>query len=117
MTKNEELAYERGRLQAHRETLGRLLRELGGKERDAHSWRLERADAVAALQSLCEDFGDNDWSPDLHLADVVNKHLGNHLHDRPGSVNVIEAIAELARASSGERLEALRDALRIMRGA
>lgn len=42
---------------------------------------MEREDTIAALRSLCEDHGDNDWDNDLHLADVVNKHLGNYLHE------------------------------------
>lgn len=40
----------------------------------------ERATTIAALRSLCAEFGDNDWPDDLHLADVVEKHLGKHLH-------------------------------------
>lgn len=32
-----------------------------------------------SLRSVCEDHGDNDWESDLHLADVVEKHLARHL--------------------------------------
>jgi hypothetical protein len=42
----------------------------------------EREEVVAMLRSLCEDFGDNDWESDTHLADVVDKHLGRYLHER-----------------------------------
>jgi len=31
------------------------------------------------LRMVCDDHGDNDWSNELHLADVVEKHLANHL--------------------------------------
>jgi hypothetical protein len=44
-------------------------------------WR-EYVDTVRlSLRNLCRDFGDNDWDDDLHLADVVEKHLGRHLYD------------------------------------
>lgn len=42
----------------------------------------EREATIAALRILCGDFGDNDWLDDLHLADVVEKHLSKHLHTR-----------------------------------
>lgn len=35
----------------------------------------ERQAAIQALRELCEDHGDNDWPDDLHLADIINKHL------------------------------------------
>lgn len=41
----------------------------------------EREDAIAALRSVCDDHGDNDWSEEMHLADIVNKHLKNHLDE------------------------------------
>ncbi len=40
----------------------------------------EREAVVSQLRMLCRDFGDNDWQPGDHLADVVDKHLGRHLH-------------------------------------
>jgi hypothetical protein len=52
------------------------------KEQDDWDAR-ERAGTIAALRELCGHFGDNDWTDDLHLADVVEKHLGKHLHVRP----------------------------------
>ncbi len=39
----------------------------------------ERADAVRVLRGLCQEFGDNDWPDNLHLGDVIEKHLGKHL--------------------------------------
>lgn len=42
---------------------------------------IEREETISALRSVCEDHGDNDWDNDLHLADVVNKHLGNYLYE------------------------------------
>jgi predicted secreted protein len=43
---------------------------------------LEREAAVQALREMCRDFGDNDWPEDLHLADILDKHLAKHLHAR-----------------------------------
>ena len=34
------------------------------------------------LRSECADLGDNDWSDNLHLADVVEKHLVRHVRSR-----------------------------------
>lgn len=39
----------------------------------------ERAEAVAVLRHICEEHGDNDWKDNLHLADIIEKHLGRHL--------------------------------------
>jgi len=39
----------------------------------------EREEAIGALRDLCRDCGDNEWSDDLHLADIIDKHLGRHL--------------------------------------
>jgi hypothetical protein len=47
----------------------------------ARGWDdLEREKTISALRELCAAFGDNDWPNDLHLADVIEKHLGKHLH-------------------------------------
>lgn len=40
---------------------------------------IEMEDARAALRTLCEEHGDNDWDETLHLADVIDKHLGRYL--------------------------------------
>ena len=41
--------------------------------------RAERLEAVAALRRICSEHGDNDWSDDLNLSDVIEKHLARHL--------------------------------------
>jgi hypothetical protein len=33
------------------------------------------------LRRVCAKFGDNDWSDDLRLADVLEKHLLRHLEN------------------------------------
>jgi truncated hemoglobin YjbI len=50
-----------------------------GDEGQRNSWILEREEAVAALRSVCDSHGDNDWDDRLHLMDVINKHLARHL--------------------------------------
>lgn len=41
----------------------------------------EREETVSKLREVCEEHGDNDWSDNLHLADVVEMHLAKHLGD------------------------------------
>lgn len=41
--------------------------------------RGERDATVKMLRDVCADFGDNDWADELHLADVIEKHLARHL--------------------------------------
>lgn len=82
MTPDEhDRIYMEGSNAAWRRILGEAIRELGQETRDVHGWRCERADAVACLRTVCEAFGDNDWPDDLHLADVIQKHLARHLHE------------------------------------
>lgn len=35
----------------------------------------QRLEAVARLREACRRYGDNDWPDNLHLADVIEKHL------------------------------------------
>jgi len=51
----------------------------------------ERAETLMLLRELCGDFGDNDWPDNLHLVDIIEKHLIRPLvnrlqeaEDRPG---------------------------------
>lgn len=61
--------------------LRQCLRELGHDDSDAEKarWVVEREETVLMLRSVCERHGDNDWPDDLHLTDVIEKHLGRHL--------------------------------------
>lgn len=76
-----EQDYERGRRAALIGVLGECLCQLGYEDPEAQkiAWIKEREATVAALRSVCEDHGDNDWDDDLHLADVIEKHLSRHL--------------------------------------
>ena len=42
-------------------------------------WEIERKAIAAQLRIACDDFGDNDWGENLHLVDVIDKHLVRHL--------------------------------------
>lgn len=39
----------------------------------------EMSDARRVVRDLCEEFGDTDWDESLHLADVIDRHLGRYL--------------------------------------
>ena len=43
----------------------------------------ERQETIRTLRGLCKDFGDNNWPDNLHLGDVIEKHLGKYLVDNP----------------------------------
>lgn len=81
MTESEETAYVQGSRSAWRSMLGECLRQLGIDDPEAGKarWMLEREDCIARLRDVCGTFGDNDWSEDLYLADVIEKHLAKHL--------------------------------------
>lgn len=81
MNDAEELAYERGERAAWASLLRTCLHELGydAEATKQHGWITEREEAIAHLRGLCEEFGDNDWEERLHLADIIERHLGDHL--------------------------------------
>ncbi len=93
MTESEERAYGMGHDAALRIVLATVLQVM--PQGDAERWRLERGAAVAQLRSVCEDFGDNDWPDDLHLADVIEKHLARQLHDDGRGDDVSVTVGEL----------------------
>lgn len=78
-----ESDYERGSRMAWALMLQECLRHLGYKSEDGAraAWILEREAALRALRDICEHHGDNDWPEELHLADIIEKHLGRHLSD------------------------------------
>ena len=76
-----EQHYERGYRAAWVEMLQECLRRLGYDDPEtAHvRWVREREEAVGKLREVCEEYGDNDWPDNLHLRDVIEKHLWRHL--------------------------------------
>lgn len=86
-----EAGYIEGRRAGLRATLSFVLRELGADIATTDPLSLELQigrltkqleDTRAQLRMVCREFGDDDWDDDLYLADVVEKHLGKHLHAR-----------------------------------
>ena len=77
--------YERGYVEGRRafaRHLAQVVRgELGVLGRSLSDLELELDEARSVLRRLCAEHGDNDWDDDLHLADVINKHLGRYLDD------------------------------------
>lgn len=86
MTEKEELAYIEGQQTIWRVMLRKCIAHLIPQYDEPGDKQLallvaERSEAIAILRNLCEEFGDNDWDEDLYLADIIDKHLGKHLHD------------------------------------
>lgn len=77
---NEE-SYEEGSRMAWRMMLQTCLRELGYNDTEAAkaNWIPEREEAISALRDICSAHGDNDWKDNLHLADIIKKHLHRNL--------------------------------------
>lgn len=80
-TESDEIAYECGSRRAY---IDMLAFALGGLGYDLHtlnaaSLAKERAEAIATLRRVCVDHGDNDWEDNLHLSDVIEKHLARYL--------------------------------------
>lgn len=77
----EETAYIQGSRSAWRAILSEAIKNLGyeSPEAKASSWISEREAAIAQLRQACGDHGDNDWTENLHLADIIEKHLVRHL--------------------------------------
>ena len=81
MTDDPEKRWDDGWRQAWRTALSTAASQLGYDEPLAATSALiaEREDAIRTLRDVCEEFGDNDWAADLHLSDIIEKHLGRNL--------------------------------------
>jgi hypothetical protein len=77
MDESEEQAYLRGQRAVYLELLQTAMRALGYDDPQVQlaKWISEREQAIMALREKCEEHGDNEWDDDLHLADIINKHL------------------------------------------
>lgn len=76
-----------GKRAALRVIIAECLRQLGydeARESDPvfrqAQYVVEREAAVAVLRRICEAHGDNDWPHNLHLADILEKHLEGYLN-------------------------------------
>lgn len=56
----------------------------------------ERTEAIRVLREACEEWGDNDWTDELHLGDVIEKHLVRPLEDNAEDDH-LESMADAAR--------------------
>jgi len=84
MNHSEEIAYEQGSRTAWQKILAEALRNLGVEDPQAMAvrWVAEREAAIHSLRSLCREYGDNEWDEKLHLQDIIEKHLGDHLRSQ-----------------------------------
>ncbi len=76
-----EASWSAGNRAAWSRMLSECIRQLGYDDPVAGqtAWMAEREAAIAILREVCDEHGDNDWPDELHLADVIEKHLFNHL--------------------------------------
>ncbi len=81
MNESEEAAYAQGHRAAWQKILNEALRQLGydSPEGAAARWASEREAAIQSLRALCREKGDNEWDENLHLQDIIEQHLANHL--------------------------------------
>lgn len=77
---NEE-SYNEGKRRALINLARHLCRELADCEQDPSIHRrvlaleAERLEVVSCLRRLCAEYGDNDWPDDLHIVDVIERHV------------------------------------------
>lgn len=78
---DKEQEYIKGSRAAWASMLQKCLAELGydSPEAQGAKWILEREAAISQLRDICESLGDNDWDENLHLADILEKHLAKYL--------------------------------------
>lgn len=75
-----EEGYVEGSTRAWLTVLSLALTNLGHAAPDSARLVNERAEAISQLRSICRDHGDNDWEDNLHLSDIIEKHLARHLY-------------------------------------
>jgi hypothetical protein len=87
MDEQYEALWLRGNRAAWKRLLDIAIRELGYPADEdgaiplsAAKLASEREAAIATLRRLCDDLGDNDWPDDLHLSDIIEKHLARYWH-------------------------------------
>lgn len=78
-TSEKEAGFFEGHTAAYRKMLRECLSNLDYDETKLARVVLEREEALVVLRRLCMEFGDMEWDENLHLADIIDKHLGRHL--------------------------------------
>ncbi len=81
MNEEQEQLWIHGRKAAYESMLGNCLHAIGITDpiAQAAAYLEERIATIAYLRSVCADHGDNDWSDDLHIPDILEKHLMPYL--------------------------------------
>lgn len=84
MNEAEEGIWVRGHKAAYEAMLGDCLRAIGIDDPTAQAaaYLEERIAVIAYLRGICAEYGDNDWPDDLHLSDIIEKHLMNYMGDK-----------------------------------
>ena len=84
MTESEEKLYEAGKRSSSLNLLRHCLKELGYDADNIKALNLieEREEVIQLLRTVCPEFGDNNWPDNLHLVDIINKHLFNYILNR-----------------------------------
>lgn len=80
----DERQFVRGQRAVWVSLLSQSLKELGYEitsQSLVGSLIKEREQAIQTLRQACDEFGDNEWSENLHLSDIISKHLTNHLEN------------------------------------
>lgn len=83
--------YLEGRKGAFAEILRHCMGQIGQTQYTiAEVLTVERVETLKMLRQVCERFGDNDWPDNLHLADVIEKHLMRHLEANRGDPEALK---------------------------
>lgn len=78
----KEAAYIQGQQAVWRSLIQQGLSKLEGNEYTRSELLLERAEAINALKTLCEEFNlPIAWDDSLHLADIIEKHIYRSLRN------------------------------------
>lgn len=89
MTESEEEKFELGSRKAYESMLNVCIRALGytNEKYTVERLLLEREQIINALRNVCGNFGDNDWTEDLFVPDIIEKHLHDNLFDNEREVS------------------------------
>lgn len=83
MNEKEEQIYILGETEALKTVIclcQNKLRGLDVKLKTKEEFDQERIDVINLLRQICSERGDNDWPDDLHICDIMNKHIDwNHV--------------------------------------
>lgn len=75
----KEQGFIAGQQSVYESLLSQCISHLPASTAELSSWRAERVAAIRLLREICAEYGDNDWPDDLHLEDILEKHLLRHL--------------------------------------